>query len=193
MGEGAGGLGLEERVCDSDTLSCCCRIIRTKVQQPFHPTPDGAGTGVTAPGHTIGKKIWEVGQWAPHESQQPPWDCLPTPLRPSPSPQACFYTQKSQKLRCFLPLSLFLPSVVFLFSQPSSSFSIIMPCCDLVSFLSSCLPYFIFLLLLVFSFLSLSLFYPPPLCLHFFWSGQLDLDLALCLMVSHSLSVSLVH
>ncbi|KAL6066817.1 hypothetical protein STEG23_038130, partial [Scotinomys teguina] len=28
-------------------------IIRTKVQQPFHPTPDGAGTGVTAPGHTI--------------------------------------------------------------------------------------------------------------------------------------------
>ncbi|CAO2585646.1 Paired box protein Pax-2 [Lemmus lemmus] len=29
------------------------RIIRTKVQQPFHPTPDGAGTGVTAPGHTI--------------------------------------------------------------------------------------------------------------------------------------------
>ncbi|EHB18506.1 Paired box protein Pax-2 [Heterocephalus glaber] len=29
------------------------RIIRTKVQQPFHPTPDGAGTGVSAPGHTI--------------------------------------------------------------------------------------------------------------------------------------------
>ncbi|XP_019411227.1 PREDICTED: paired box protein Pax-2 isoform X3 [Crocodylus porosus] len=29
------------------------RIIRTKVQQPFHPTPDGSGTGVTAPGHTI--------------------------------------------------------------------------------------------------------------------------------------------
>ncbi|NXS44267.1 PAX2A protein, partial [Balaeniceps rex] len=28
-------------------------IIRTKVQQPFHPTPDGSGTGVTAPGHTI--------------------------------------------------------------------------------------------------------------------------------------------
>ncbi|KFU91986.1 Paired box protein Pax-2, partial [Chaetura pelagica] len=42
---------------------CCCssaasrtqagQIIRTKVQQPFHPTPDGSGTGVTAPGHTI--------------------------------------------------------------------------------------------------------------------------------------------
>lgn len=32
------------------------RIIRTKVQQPFHPTPDGSGTGVTAPGHTIGKE-----------------------------------------------------------------------------------------------------------------------------------------
>ncbi|NWH49903.1 PAX2A protein, partial [Fregata magnificens] len=29
------------------------QIIRTKVQQPFHPTPDGSGTGVTAPGHTI--------------------------------------------------------------------------------------------------------------------------------------------
>ncbi|XP_077786815.1 paired box protein Pax-2 isoform X14 [Podarcis muralis] len=29
------------------------RIIRTKVQQPFHPTPDGSATGVTAPGHTI--------------------------------------------------------------------------------------------------------------------------------------------
>ncbi|XP_010172957.2 paired box protein Pax-2-like, partial [Antrostomus carolinensis] len=29
------------------------KIIRTKVQQPFHPTPDGSGTGVTAPGHTI--------------------------------------------------------------------------------------------------------------------------------------------
>ncbi|XP_031410435.1 paired box protein Pax-2 [Meleagris gallopavo] len=29
------------------------RIIRTKVQQPFHPTPDGSGTGVAAPGHTI--------------------------------------------------------------------------------------------------------------------------------------------
>ncbi|CAI5774280.1 box Pax-2 isoform X11 [Podarcis lilfordi] len=29
------------------------KIIRTKVQQPFHPTPDGSATGVTAPGHTI--------------------------------------------------------------------------------------------------------------------------------------------
>ncbi|KAL8186639.1 UNVERIFIED_CONTAM: Paired box protein Pax-2 [Gekko kuhli] len=35
--------------------ACFCfnRIIRTKVQQPFHPTPDGSGTGVSAPGHTI--------------------------------------------------------------------------------------------------------------------------------------------
>lgn len=56
-------------------LRCCCRIIRTKVQQPFHPTPDGAGTGVTAPGHTIGKRtqaqgsevgIVEQGEAGPH-------------------------------------------------------------------------------------------------------------------------------
>ncbi|XP_075466839.1 paired box protein Pax-2 isoform X14 [Ascaphus truei] len=29
------------------------RIIRTKVQQPFHPTPDGSGTPVSTPGHTL--------------------------------------------------------------------------------------------------------------------------------------------
>ncbi|XP_065779206.1 paired box protein Pax-2 isoform X10 [Muntiacus reevesi] len=47
---------LAEGICDNDTVpsvSSINRIIRTKVQQPFHPTPDGAGTGVTAPGHTI--------------------------------------------------------------------------------------------------------------------------------------------
>lgn len=38
------------------TWLCFGRIIRTKVQQPFHPTPDGSGTGVAAPGHTIGKR-----------------------------------------------------------------------------------------------------------------------------------------
>lgn len=37
------------------------RIIRTKVQQPFHPTPDGSGTGVAAPGHTIGKETGMEG------------------------------------------------------------------------------------------------------------------------------------
>uniref|UniRef100_A0A8C5PNR1 Paired box 2 n=1 Tax=Leptobrachium leishanense TaxID=445787 RepID=A0A8C5PNR1_9ANUR len=47
---------LAEGVCDNDTVpsvSSINRIIRTKVQQPFHPTPDGAGTPVSAPGHTI--------------------------------------------------------------------------------------------------------------------------------------------
>ncbi|XP_005048354.1 paired box protein Pax-2 isoform X2 [Corvus hawaiiensis] len=47
---------LAEGICDNDTVpsvSSINRIIRTKVQQPFHPTPDGSGTGVTAPGHTI--------------------------------------------------------------------------------------------------------------------------------------------
>uniref|UniRef100_A0A8C3PAY8 Paired box 2 n=1 Tax=Chrysemys picta bellii TaxID=8478 RepID=A0A8C3PAY8_CHRPI len=47
---------LAEGICDNDTVpsvSSINRIIRTKVQQPFHPTPDGTGTGVTAPGHTI--------------------------------------------------------------------------------------------------------------------------------------------
>ncbi|XP_015350375.2 paired box protein Pax-2 isoform X10 [Marmota marmota marmota] len=47
---------LAEGICDNDTVpsvSSINRIIRTKVQQPFHPTPDGAGTGVTTPGHTI--------------------------------------------------------------------------------------------------------------------------------------------
>ncbi|TFK00330.1 Paired box protein Pax-2 [Platysternon megacephalum] len=47
---------LAEGICDNDTVpsvSSINRIIRTKVQQPFHPTPDGTGTGVTATGHTI--------------------------------------------------------------------------------------------------------------------------------------------
>uniref|UniRef100_A0A8D2KSP5 Paired box 2 n=1 Tax=Varanus komodoensis TaxID=61221 RepID=A0A8D2KSP5_VARKO len=47
---------LAEGICDNDTVpsvSSINRIIRTKVQQPFHPTPDGSGSGVTAPGHTI--------------------------------------------------------------------------------------------------------------------------------------------
>ncbi|KAM6442506.1 paired box protein Pax-2 isoform 4-T4 [Liasis olivaceus] len=47
---------LAEGICDNDTVpsvSSINRIIRTKVQQPFHPTPDGSGAGVTAPGHTI--------------------------------------------------------------------------------------------------------------------------------------------
>ncbi|XP_060550971.1 paired box protein Pax-2 isoform X3 [Pantherophis guttatus] len=47
---------LAEGICDNDTVpsvSSINRIIRTKVQQPFHPTPDGSGTGVTASGHTI--------------------------------------------------------------------------------------------------------------------------------------------
>ncbi|XP_075790692.1 paired box protein Pax-2 isoform X7 [Pelodiscus sinensis] len=47
---------LAEGICDNDTVpsvSSINRIIRTKVQQPFHPTPDGTGPGVTAPGHTI--------------------------------------------------------------------------------------------------------------------------------------------
>ncbi|XP_078247280.1 paired box protein Pax-2 isoform X3 [Pogona vitticeps] len=47
---------LAEGICDNDTVpsvSSINRIIRTKVQQPFHPTPDGSGTGVSAPGHTI--------------------------------------------------------------------------------------------------------------------------------------------
>ncbi|XP_075010616.1 paired box protein Pax-2 isoform X2 [Calonectris borealis] len=38
---------LAEGICDNDTVpsvSSINRIIRTKVQQPFHPTPDGSGT-----------------------------------------------------------------------------------------------------------------------------------------------------
>lgn len=64
-------------------LSCCCRIIRTKVQQPFHPTPDGAGTGVTAPGHTIGKRAQGRGEADPPESWEERlclWE-MPTCLR----------------------------------------------------------------------------------------------------------------
>ncbi|XP_075466844.1 paired box protein Pax-2 isoform X19 [Ascaphus truei] len=47
---------LAEGVCDNDTVpsvSSINRIIRTKVQQPFHPTPDGSGTPVSTPGHTL--------------------------------------------------------------------------------------------------------------------------------------------
>ncbi|KAM8924436.1 paired box protein Pax-2 isoform 5-T5 [Pelodytes ibericus] len=47
---------LAEGICDNDTVpsvSSINRIIRTKVQQPFHPTPDGSGTPVSAAGHTI--------------------------------------------------------------------------------------------------------------------------------------------
>ena len=32
------------------------RIIRTKVQQPFHTSPDGTGTSLSTSGHTIGKR-----------------------------------------------------------------------------------------------------------------------------------------
>nr|CAA04224.1 paired box gene [Xenopus laevis] len=45
---------LAEGICDNDTVpsvSSINRIIRTKVQQPFHPTPDG--TPVSTPGHTL--------------------------------------------------------------------------------------------------------------------------------------------
>ncbi|XP_044033982.1 paired box protein Pax-2b isoform X9 [Siniperca chuatsi] len=45
---------LAEGVCDNDTVpsvSSINRIIRTKVQQPFHPSPDG--TSLSTPGHTI--------------------------------------------------------------------------------------------------------------------------------------------
>ncbi|KFP18616.1 Paired box protein Pax-2, partial [Egretta garzetta] len=43
----------EKLQLSSEHVLLFSRIIRTKVQQPFHPTPDGSGTGVTAPGHTI--------------------------------------------------------------------------------------------------------------------------------------------
>ncbi|XP_054454469.1 paired box protein Pax-2a-like isoform X2 [Anoplopoma fimbria] len=45
---------LAEAVCDNDTVpsvSSINRIIRTKVQQPFHPSPDGSS--LSTPGHTI--------------------------------------------------------------------------------------------------------------------------------------------
>lgn len=48
--------GTEKLQLNAEHVLLFSRIIRTKVQQPFHPTPDGSGTGVTAPGHTIGKK-----------------------------------------------------------------------------------------------------------------------------------------
>ncbi|TRY95944.1 hypothetical protein DNTS_001951 [Danionella cerebrum] len=46
---------LAEGVCDNDTVpsvSSINRIIRTKVQQPFHPSSDGTGTPLST-GHTI--------------------------------------------------------------------------------------------------------------------------------------------
>ncbi|XP_062299132.1 paired box protein Pax-2b isoform X6 [Scomber scombrus] len=45
---------LAEGICDNDTVpsvSSINRIIRTKVQQPFHPSPDG--TSLSTTGHTI--------------------------------------------------------------------------------------------------------------------------------------------
>uniref|UniRef100_A0A3Q2Z737 Paired box 2b n=1 Tax=Hippocampus comes TaxID=109280 RepID=A0A3Q2Z737_HIPCM len=45
---------LAEGICDNDTVpsvSSINRIIRTKVQQPFHPSPDG--TSLSTAGHTI--------------------------------------------------------------------------------------------------------------------------------------------
>ncbi|XP_034407907.1 paired box protein Pax-2a isoform X5 [Cyclopterus lumpus] len=47
---------LAEGVCDNDTVpsvSSINRIIRTKVQQQFHPSPDGSVTPLSPPGHTI--------------------------------------------------------------------------------------------------------------------------------------------
>ncbi|XP_015250021.1 paired box protein Pax-2a isoform X22 [Cyprinodon tularosa] len=47
---------LAEGVCDNDTVpsvSSINRIIRTKVQQQFHPSPDGSVTPLSTPGHTI--------------------------------------------------------------------------------------------------------------------------------------------
>ncbi|XP_061914027.1 paired box protein Pax-2a isoform X1 [Entelurus aequoreus] len=49
---------LAEGVCDNDTVpsvSSINRIIRTKVQQQFHPSPDGSITPLSTPGHTIGE------------------------------------------------------------------------------------------------------------------------------------------
>ncbi|KAJ8360279.1 hypothetical protein SKAU_G00168040, partial [Synaphobranchus kaupii] len=45
---------LTEGVCDNDTVpsvSSINRIIRTKVQQPFHPSADGTGNPLSIPGH----------------------------------------------------------------------------------------------------------------------------------------------
>ncbi|XP_063047047.1 paired box protein Pax-2a isoform X1 [Engraulis encrasicolus] len=47
---------LAEAVCDNDSVpsvSSINRIIRTKVQQPFHTSPDGTGASLSATGHTI--------------------------------------------------------------------------------------------------------------------------------------------
>ncbi|XP_061645151.1 paired box protein Pax-2a isoform X3 [Phyllopteryx taeniolatus] len=64
---------LAEGVCDNDTVpsvSSINRIIRTKVQQQFHPSPDGSVTPLSTQGHTIvlwtgnhldGRKIGHCG------------------------------------------------------------------------------------------------------------------------------------
>uniref|UniRef100_A0A3Q4N2I9 Paired box 2a n=1 Tax=Neolamprologus brichardi TaxID=32507 RepID=A0A3Q4N2I9_NEOBR len=46
---------LAEGVCDNDTVPSVSsiNIIRTKVQQQFHPSPDGSVTPLSTPGHTI--------------------------------------------------------------------------------------------------------------------------------------------
>ncbi|KAI3364800.1 hypothetical protein L3Q82_000993 [Scortum barcoo] len=59
---------LAEGICDNDTVpsvSSINRIIRTKVQQPFHPSPDG--TSLSTPGHTIGNAAAQHQ----HQHQQP--------------------------------------------------------------------------------------------------------------------------
>ncbi|KAG9344629.1 hypothetical protein JZ751_011301 [Albula glossodonta] len=38
---------------DPGSVGPAVLIIRTKVQQPFHPSPDGTGTPLSTPGHTI--------------------------------------------------------------------------------------------------------------------------------------------
>ncbi|KAA0724891.1 Paired box protein [Triplophysa tibetana] len=56
---------LADGICDNDTVpsvSSINRIIRTKVQQPFHPSPDGSS--LSTHGHTIGKitslRLWDI-------------------------------------------------------------------------------------------------------------------------------------
>ncbi|XP_055517892.1 paired box protein Pax-2-like isoform X2 [Leucoraja erinacea] len=67
---------LAEGICDNDSVpsvSSINRIIRTKVQQPFHPSPDGPGSAVTAPGHTIdASSHWAGDLWG---TSLPPIPC----------------------------------------------------------------------------------------------------------------------
>lgn len=44
-----------------------CRIIRTKVQQPFHPSPDG--TSLSTAGHTIGRQHGLLRQHGRHRDR----------------------------------------------------------------------------------------------------------------------------